>query len=372
LKEHKIRIKEDPSQMKEYTEMALKLHDSGRMDAAARCYQTYLSTVDKNASHLYIPMIIDLMHSGNKEMAWKIMNIPEVIARRIGKEQYITLTKNIGEPWNGDIKSTEKLIVVAEQGLGDVIQSVKYICEIDKIMDIMFLCPTPLNTLIREGTNITSIGNKVQIMRNMSWIPAMSLIPLISKRRTEISGKKYITCNKERQKHWKKLLGKQKGKILVAIHWQGNPKHEENSYYAKGRSFRLKELYRLKDLIDVEFVSVQKYNGSEQLDENCPLKMVKGQKNVNESNKFEDTAAIIHNCDLVITSDSAVAHLSGAMGLKSYLLLSKIPDWRWGLEGERSAMYETIRIFRQRKANDWSWPIEMIKREVTNMMPKND
>ena len=66
-----------------------------------------------------------------------------------------------------------------------------------------------------------------------------------------------------------------------------------------------------------------------------------------------DSAAVIANLDLVITSDSAVAHLAGALGRETWMALPRIPDWRWGLEGETTPWYPTLRLFRQAQAGDW-------------------
>ena len=93
-------------------------------------------------------------------------------------------------------------------------------------------------------------------------------------------------------------------------------------------------LLELRHLGDVEFVSIQKGSGSEQLRFNQGLSFVKGQEQVSQSMDFLDTAAILANCDLLISSDSAVVHLAGAMGIPTWLALRWIPEWRWGLEGE--------------------------------------
>ena len=104
---------------------------------------------------------------------------------------------------------------------------------------------------------------------------------------------------------------------------------------------------------NVEFVSIQKGAGSEQLRLNHGLTFVDGQEKVSNSMNFLDTAAVLANCDLLISSDSAVAHLGGAMGIPTWLALRWIPEWRWGLEGERTAWYDSVRLFRQPNDGDW-------------------
>ena len=107
-------------------------------------------------------------------------------------------------------------------------------------------------------------------------------------------------------------------KCLIALHWQGNPGHE-HSLYSRGRSLPFERVLPLGQLADVEFVSIQKGAGSEKLQFNKALRFVAGQKNVCQSMDFKDTAAVLANCDLLISSDSAVVHLAGAMGIPTWL-----------------------------------------------------
>lgn len=115
-------------------------------------------------------------------------------------------------------------------------------------------------------------------------------------------------------------------------------------------------------------LSLQKGFGSEQL-ENCSFrrKFVDCQNQINDTWDFLETAAIVKNCDLIITSDSAVAHLAGAMGKPTWLLLKKIPDWRWGTEGSATFWYPTMRLFRQRKRGEWNVVMNQVNNELIKL-----
>ena len=108
-------------------------------------------------------------------------------------------------------------------------------------------------------------------------------------------------------------------------------------------------------------LSLQKGFGSEQLG-NCSFnnRFVSCQEQVNNTWDFLETAAIIANCDLVITSDTSVAHLAGGMGKTTWLLLHKVPDWRWGLEGDTTFWYPSMRLFRQRERGNWNEVMERV------------
>ena len=116
-----------------------------------------------------------------------------------------------------------------------------------------------------------------------------------------------------------------------------------------------------KDLLyrdNYEFVSLQQGFGSEQLiDIPNPITVL---DDVDKLAAFVDTAAIVANLDLVITSDTAIAHLVGALGMPVWLLLPKTPDWRWLLDKETSPWYSSMRVFRQTKAGRWEDVINQV------------
>ena len=118
-----------------------------------------------------------------------------------------------------------------------------------------------------------------------------------------------------------------------------------------------------------KFLSLQKGYGEEQL-KDCLFKnkFVDFQKDVNEIWDFVETSSIIANCDLIITSDSAIAHLAAGMGKKTWLLLQKIPDWRWGLKGNHTFWYENMEIFRQIERNNWREVMIRVSIKLNNFL----
>ena len=81
---------------------------------------------------------------------------------------------------------------------------------------------------------------------------------------------------------------------------------------------------------------------------------------------FEDTAGAIANCDLIVTSDSCIAHLAGSMGIKTLVLLSYVPEWRWGLDGSSTFWYSKMKLIRQKKPGNWHDVIAEVKMEIIN------
>ena len=130
----------------------------------------------------------------------------------------------------------------------------------------------------------------------------------------------------------------------------------------------LKSLAKLKELNDVEFLCVQKGKEAERIAQRSDLPWVKGQKEFTKTMDFQDTAAALSCCDLLISADSAVVHLAGALGIKTWVALSKVPEWRWGMTTKDSEWYKSVRLFRQHKANDWNSVIK----EMYNLLLDNN
>jgi ADP-heptose:LPS heptosyltransferase len=177
------------------------------------------------------------------------------------------------------------------------------------------------------------------------------------------STKPYIIADPERHAKWSRLLQNKK-KPVIGIHWQGNLKRDILNP-AEKRSFELEEFAPIAREHDCIFVSLQQGPGSEQL-ESCSFRrqFSQHQEQINKSGDFQEIAAIAFSCDLVITNDTCMAHLAGAMGQRTWLLLQQTPDWRWGMTGDGTFWYPTMRLFRQKERGNWQIVIDSISREL--------
>lgn len=138
----------------------------------------------------------------------------------------------------------------------------------------------------------------------------------------------------------------------------------------RGRSIPLEAFAPIAQCTNVSLLSLQKGFGSEQR-EACSFRtrFVSCQQQVDETWDFLETAAIIANCDLVITSDTSVAHLAGGMGKTTWLLLKKVPEWRWGLQGDTTFGYPSTRLFRQRERGNWDEVLERVVAALQEAFP---
>ena len=160
----------------------------------------------------------------------------------------------------------------------------------------------------------------------------------------------YIHADEELIAHWRRELGPSRA-FKVGIAWQGNPKFPTDRW----RSFRLAQFEPLARLDGVRLFSLQKGPGAEQVGEVADRFAIMdlGRTLDEATGAFMDTAAIMKNLDLVVTSDTSIAHLAGALGVPVWVALPSTPDWRWLLQREDSPWYPTMRLFRQTARGDW-------------------
>jgi len=160
----------------------------------------------------------------------------------------------------------------------------------------------------------------------------------------------YVTADPAAVERWRNRLGE--GGVRVGIAWQGKPGVQVD----RGRSIPLASFAPLARIPGVRLISLQKNVGIDQLAQLPPGMQVEtlGSDFDSGPGAFLDTAAVMMNLDLVVSSDTAVAHLAGALGRHTWLALKAVPEWRWGQTTERSPWYPTMRLFRQTEAGDWA------------------
>jgi len=273
--------------------------------------------------------------------------------------------------WNGeDSERPDKLLVVSEQGLGDTLQFMRFLPLLRKKDQKVYFCAQEkLHGIIKNSQiDLDPLSpNKANKFSEGKWIPLLSLPKILNIcPDNQLIKAPYIYSDEYLIKKWKLLFSKYEEKI-IGIHWQGNPETEKGIH--KGRSLLLNEFSTIAKNNKCKFLSLQKGYGEEQL-KNCLFKdkFVDFQKEVNKIWDFVETSSIIANCDLIITSDSAVAHLAAGMGKKTWLLLQKIPDWRWGLKGSNTFWYENVEIFRQVERNNWQEVMKRVSIRLNNFL----
>ena len=160
----------------------------------------------------------------------------------------------------------------------------------------------------------------------------------------------YINIENEKNLFWKNKL-KKFNKPIIGLNWQGS----KDFLFDYERSINLIKFKNILNVDKYNFISLQKNYGSEQINKynlSTYIHDLSNEIDLNE-NAFEDTISILNNINLLITTDTALAHLAGTMGIKTYLLLSYNPEWRWLIETEHKCFYPNLNIIQQTKINDW-------------------
>ena len=287
-----------------------------------------------------------------EEFEWRFVNnfiVPHVVPKS---------KKWVGEKLN----TNETLTIVSEQGLGDTIQFMRFLPYLSKMgYSIDFIADKRLHSIIKaSGINENPIPPpEFNKLKQNKWLPLMSLGKILEINPLLKSFEStYIKTNYESDLKWKKILSNE-NKPIIGINWQGNNKIEIGTF--KGRSFPLELFSSILKGNDIKLISLQKGFGTEQL-ENCSFKekFIDCQDEIDNVWDFLELSSIMKNCSLIITSDTCVAHLSGGLGIKTWLLLKKVPDWRWGLE-EQQDWYPSVKLLRQNKIDCWEEPIRQIE-----------
>ena len=268
--------------------------------------------------------------------------------------------------WNGKPLNGKSILIHAEQGFGDTIQFIRYLPMVQAMGGhVIFECQKNLFRLLKSCAGIDEIIEQrpahTPVVRFDTHVPLLSLPGIFGTSLDTIpSDIPYITADPGLVEQWRIRFGHNDA-YKVGIVWTGNPLH--NYVYYK-RSCLLDDFAPLVEIPRLEFYSLQKGPGSVRA--NNPPKGMNIINLVDELNDFTDTAAIIANLDLVISIDTSVAHLAGAIGKPVWNLLSFVPDWRWFLNRDDSPWYPGMRLFRQTKPNNWTEVFEQMKKMLLN------
>ena len=270
--------------------------------------------------------------------------------------------------WKGQNIENKKILVIADTGLGNTLQFSRYLEILSQLnCKIIFKCQEELHHFFEDMMYIdTIIGIDSDYEEFDYWVPLQNLISLLSPDLTANCPQPAILkINDNKLLEWETLIAID-DKIKIGLNWQGsksNPRVLNNSV----------NLEYFKNIVSnkqANFISLQKgiaVNDIEksQLQENIisyDLLMDTG------SQRFLDTAAIIKYLDLVITTDTSIAHLAGTLGTQTWLLLPKISDWRWLNSKDETIWYDNFRIYRQKKQGDWSEVFSRVEKDCSELI----
>ena len=270
-------------------------------------------------------------------------------------------TKNVPRPfrqpvWDGSALAGRTILVHDEQGYGDTFQFVRYLSMVEACGgQVIFECHRNLAPLLRGCSGYVKLVERssphaVPEMPFDVQIHLMSL-PRVLKTRIETVPREvpYIRADPALVQRWREQISHDRG-FKIGIAWAGSPNHTNEL----NRSCALTDFSSLAGIPGVSLYSLQKGPGAEQADEPPPgMRLIRVDKELDQAARFVDTAALMANLDLVVSIDTAIVHLAGAMGRPVWTLLCATPDWRWLQDRSDTPWYPTMRLFRQTAPGDW-------------------
>jgi hypothetical protein len=267
--------------------------------------------------------------------------------------------------WNGQPLNGKRILIHADQGLGATIHLFRYLPMVaERGGRIIVACDSRLIRLFRYAAGALRRAPLVEEWAVLDQrIPhhevqaAWTSLPGLFGTRVDTipTGIPYLSADPELSRRWQDRL-RPDGRLKVGLTWAGRPTPDPN------RSIPTEFLTPLQSP-RVRLISLQQRPSDEQVPFAPPAISME-----NWSDEFQDlsdTAALIDNLDLVITIDTVIAHLAGAMGKKTWILLMKQPDWRWMLDRSDSLWYPSVRLFRQTRSGDWTGPVDAVAKALS-------
>lgn len=283
-----------------------------------------------------LELLLGDLHEGWELYEWRNRTRPVPECRRFDERQ-----------WAGEDINGKTLFVYADQGIGDTLQFIRYVPLLQgRGASVVLSVQNGLRRLLKELANTVEIIEETERPAKLDFhCPLASLPRAFRTTLTTIpTPGGYLAAEREKIATWREKLRMEDFKIGVC--WQGRSPDD--------KSFPLKNLEGVAGLPGVRLISLQKVDGLDQL-RALPAGMsveTLGEYSF-DPEPFVDTAAVMQLLDLVITCDTSVAHLAGALGRPAWLALKHVPDWRWLRGRSDSPWYSSLRAFRQARRGDW-------------------
>jgi tetratricopeptide (TPR) repeat protein len=321
------------------------LRGLGRLDEALACYHQLLelkpNDPEAHMSRALVWLLLGDYERGWPEYEWRWR------AKEFGRLPYTQ------PAWDGSPLQGRTILLHAEQGLGDTLQFARYAAPVKACGGrVVLLCLKPLRQILAGLPGVDELAVAREPLPAFDvYAPLLSLPALLGTTLETVPCQvPYLAADPALVEHWGRELGRKPG-FRVGIVWQGNPDNRGD----RQRSIPLRHFAPLAAVPGVRLLSLQKGAGVEQLRAIAGSFLVDdlGGRLDEAAGPFMDTAAVLKNLDLLVTADTATAHLAGAMAVPTWLALSAVSDPRWLLGRADSPWYPTVRLFRQARFGDW-------------------
>ncbi len=326
-----------------------------KLNRLAEAQNEYHETLAIHASHREAPMNLGLASLLMGDFARGWAGYEHRLAQRDLEQWDWKIPR-----WDGKIRPGENILVHSEQGFGDSIHFSRYVrLLLDAGMRVHIFCQPAIQPLFASIPGLERCVSHIDDLEPVDWQVPFPSLPSCFRTRLETIPNQvpYLLVEGQRAAAWQKVFAElPKQGRRVGLVWQGNPNHRND----RNRSISLGTLGPVLDLPGFQFLGLQKGVSRSLMPSGLldlsPLLV-----------DFGETAAAIEGLDLVVSVDTAVAHLAGALGKPVWTLLPYAPDWRWLLHRDDSPWYPSMRLFRQQIAGDWGTVVKEVRKALLEL-----
>ena len=347
-------IRLDPNNPEHLVNLSLVFVDADDRERAIACLLRALGLKHDHADgHLAMAQI--LLAQGNFDPGWM-----EYEWRNLTEAGKATMPAMTSAHWNGMAIPAGRLLLVGDQGYGDTIQFARYIPMVaERCQEVVLGCSAEMGPLLQNIPGVSQYCHRWTDVPGHAAHVRLSSLPYLF--RTQLDAipapVPYLKAEPARIAHWRERLDATlpAGTKRIGLAWTGRPTHPND----RRRSMPLSALTALADAGPASFVSLQKPMPARDME---AIARFPGMTDLsNDLTDFGETAALIENLDLVITVDTSMGHLAGALNKKVWILIPKAADWRWMLDREDTPWYPSARLFRQPKPGQWEEPLAKMR-----------
>ncbi len=350
-----------PAYAPAWSNLGLDLHKLGHLDEALDAFNRAL-VLDANLMQARFSRALVLLTQGEYAQGWAgyeyRMRCPEYAAN-----YRLPAIAGTPRPWQGEALAGKTLLLIAEQGIGDTLQFIRYArqlaeqgCRVD-----LYVRQTHVAGLLRNAHGLSAVYTGAAVIPAHDYFCHLLSLPRLCHTRflgDVPADAPYLAAPADRRTYWRQRLDAMPARLRVGLAWAGNPGNVDD----RNRSCSLRALVGLFELPDVAWINLQIGAGREELQAVQTPILDWG----DDQTDYAETAALMAELDLIITVDTSIAHAAGALGCPVWVMLQYIADFRWLLDRTDSPWYPTAQLFRQPHPGDWAGVVAALQGALTD------
>jgi tetratricopeptide (TPR) repeat protein len=345
----------DPSYADAHNNLGLVLRDLGRLEEAVISFSHAIAQ-DPQHADAHLNMGLTLLLKGDFQKGWELYEW-----RWKAKGTNLIIPNFEQKMWMGRSSLENKTILIhGEQGLGDALQFCRYLAQLkDRGARVLLAVHHSLRALFETLDGVDAFINKDEALPSFDYhCPLLSLPLALQTDMDSIpNSPAYLRADSEKVAQWAERLGA-KTKPRVGVVWSSTSNFKGDAQ----RSMRFSQFQQALPPPDFQYICLQQ--AIKESDQASFFERQDISYFGDQLHDFSDTAALVENLDLIISTCTSVPHLSGAMGKPTWVLLGHVPDWRWMLHRDDSPWYPSVKLYRQDASWQWNAVVDRVRQDL--------